>query len=201
MSKVHLAHESTVGASDPIILHVCVLSLFSLLLSSLQVCARCTHLQKEKWSSSQPRCLQLLPSDLFPLVPSFVTASPHFTYTHTHTHTHTLLLAPFPGPFFLHSLANEISIDCIQLINHPSSSPSPKATQPLTSSNVQCSMFDVLNSSSIFAPFFFFRTAKNLRKYVEAYMNRKEISPQLTQIKSLGKYIFQCVSFSWHSLP
>lgn len=32
--------------------------------------------------------------------------------------------------------------------------------------------------------------AKNLRKYVEAYMNRKDISPQLTQIKSLGKCLF-----------
>jgi len=35
--------------------------------------------------------------------------------------------------------------------------------------------------------------AKNLRKYVEAYMNRKDISDKLSQIKTLGKFIvFSC---------
>ena len=35
--------------------------------------------------------------------------------------------------------------------------------------------------------FFTLFSAKNLRKYVEAYMNRKDVSEKLSQVKTLGK--------------
>lgn len=41
----------------------------------------------------------------------------------------------------------------------------------------------------MFPLFLYFSTAKNLRKYVEAYMNRKDVSEKLSQVKTLGKNI------------